>query len=683
MAPEKLDAAMTAIVFHETDEEVERELRATGLDSADVDALIAALESFAPLRGAGHISAKACRKLLPHLEAGQVYSEACRLAGYDHTALGDVALDTIPNPVVRKVIGECLRQIKAIFRAYGEPELIHVEMARDIGKSTADRNEIYRAGQERGADRERHRQEYAEAHGRLPNDEELERYELWQEQDHRCLYSGDYISPAQLVATDNSVQVDHILPYSRSGDDSFRNKALVTAKANQDKRDRTLWEWFGESDPARWEALETRLGLLKGLHKEKRRKLLLKSFAEREDAYRARHLQDTRYAVRVLRMLIEKHWPRYATLVGGERPIRTRPGAITAMVRRGLGLDEEKKSGRLGDRDHALDALIVAWTTDSVLQRLTNEAKRMEEIAKHRHIPSLVADRADKERLRRLFLSAAEAVFVSRPETRRGRGPAHDATLYGFEQTPDGEVQYERKAVIDLKPADLERLKGDSARNRPLREALAAWLAKAEAQGIKKLDKLFAADPPRMPAANGSGPVIRNVHVRRRNTQSGIKIERGEATAHADLATMVRVDVFTKGGKNYLIPIYAYQVADREAWPHPPNRAVKGARPETAWHLIDESHKFRFSLYPSSLLSWPDANGTEVFGYFRSLDRNTGAIKVAPPHNSDSAGQIKISPMTIFSFKKHHIDRLGARHLIEKEPREWHGEVCMSASAAG
>jgi CRISPR-associated endonuclease Csn1 len=682
-APEQLDAAMTAIVFFETDEEVERELCRTGLDPADIEALMEKLPSFAGLRGAGHVSAKACCNLLPHLEQGLVYSEACRRAGYDHTALGEIALDKITNPVVRKVIGESLRQIKAIFRAFGEPDLIHVEMARDLGKSAKDRKELYRAGQERGADRERHRQEYKDLTGRLPNDEELERYELWKEQDHRCLYSGDYISPAQLVATDNSVQVDHILPYSRSGDDSFRNKALVTAKANQDKRNRTLWEWFGESDPRRWEELEVRLGTLKGLHKEKKRKLLLKSFAEREGAYRDRHLQDTRYAIRVLRMLIEQHWPRYATVKDGARPIRTRPGALTAMVRRGLGLDEAKRSGELGDRDHALDALIVAWTTDSVLQHLTNEAKRMEETAKHRHIPTLIADRGDKERLRQLFLRHAEAVFVSRPETRRGRGPAHDATLYGFATGPEGEVQYERKAVTELTPADLDRLKGDPARNRPVREALAAWLKKAEAQGLKKLDKLFATDPPRMPAANGAGPIIRNVYVRRRSTQSGIKIRRGDAEAHADLATMVRVDVFTKQGKNYLVPIYAYQIADRAGWPFPPMRAVKGARPEQAWHVIDDTFRFRFSLYPSSLVSWPGETGEQQFGYFRALNRNTGAITVSPPAQFTSSDQVRISPMTISTFQKMQVDRLGARHLIAKEPREWRGEVCTSASAAG
>ncbi|MGH7292623.1 MAG: type II CRISPR RNA-guided endonuclease Cas9, partial [Myxococcota bacterium] len=315
-APALLDAAMAAIVFQSADDQVEAELRRVGLGDADIAALLDRLDLFAPCKGAGHVSALACRRLLPHLEAGHVYSEACRLAGYDHTALGRIDLAGLPNPVVRKVIGECLKQVRVLFREFGTPDRVHVEMARDLGKSRDDRQEIHRAGQERGAERDRHRDQYEELVGHRPNDEELLRYELWLEQDHRCLYTGDYISPAQLRATDNSIQIDHILPYSRSGDDSFRNKALVTARANQEKLNHSLWEWFGESDAKRWQELETRVDLLRkasGLHKEKIRRLLLKSFAEREEAYRARHLQDTRYIIRVFRLLLEQHWPALRT----------------------------------------------------------------------------------------------------------------------------------------------------------------------------------------------------------------------------------------------------------------------------------------------------------------------------------------------------------------------------------
>jgi CRISPR-associated endonuclease Csn1 len=687
-APAQLDSAMSAIVFQSSDNQVEAELGRAGLHADDIATLLDRIVLFAQCRGAGHVSALACRRLLPHLEAGHVYSEACRLAGYDHTALGRIDLAALPNPVVRKVIGECLKQVRVLFREFGMADRVHVEMARDLGKSREDRQEMYRAGQERGAERDRHRDQYEELVGHRPNDEELLRYELWLEQDHRCLYTGDYISPAQLRATDNSIQIDHILPYSRSGDDSFRNKALVTAKANQDKRDRSLWEWFGESDAKRWQDLETRIDLLRkasGLHKEKARKLLLKSFAEREEAYRARHLQDTRYIIRVFRLLLEQHWPVLRTRADEERRIFTQPGALTALVRRGLGLDDAKRGGRLGDRDHALDAMVVAWTSPTVVKRLTDEAKVLELEARAKLVPELLADPREKERLRRAILAAAEGVFVSRPESRRGRGPAHGDTLYAFAPNGDGSVtRFQRVAVTKVERRHLERLK-DPKRSRALKEAAEAWLANAERLGFKpgKLEKYAAQHPLCMPTRNGvPGPAVRHLTMQLPDrVKGGMTVQRGTSEGHVDVATMVRVDVFTKDGKFHLVPIYAWQVADRVGWPAPPNKAIKAAAAERDWDELDQSYEFRFSLYPGALIEARrlDKNGQVLehhLGYFRSVDRTNGRVSYSPPANYASAAQERYTTKTLSSFRKFHVDRLGRRFEIVREPRLWRGEVC-------
>ena len=676
-APEQLDAAVAAIVFQSADEAVAEELRKTGLGEGDVTALLNRIDDFAGLKGAGHISALACRRLLPHLADGEVYSEACRLAGYDHTALGEIDLDRLANPVVRKVIGECLKQVKVLFRTFGMPDRVHVEMARDLGKSREDRLQLYKAGDERRAQRDRHRQDCRGLLGWPPNDEELLRYELWQEQLHRCLYCDGPISPAQLTGTDNSVQVDHILPYSRSGDDGFRNKTLVHARCNQEKRNKTPWEAFGEGNAAWWSSFETRLGLLKHqLHHEKRKKLLLKSFKEREDAYRARHLQDTRYAVRVFRLLLEKHWPELRTRVGEERRIFTQPGALTALVRRGLGLDEAKRSGQLGDRDHALDALVVAWTTSAVVKRLTDHAKEMELQARARLVPELVADPHEKERLRRLFLEAAEAVFVSRPEVRRGRGPAHQATLYGFEQGPEGcELQYARTLVVDLKLADLDRLRGNPVRNAPLRAVLATWLERAGREKMK-LDKLFATDPPRMPASGGKlGPVVRTVYVARTSAKSGIKLRRGNAQAHADMAGLARIDVFRAVNRFLCVPVYVYQIADRKRFQSPPEPLL-GGRKSLDQKRPEAPPRFLFSLHPGSFITAVTATGETHEGYYRTFDGSSGELKYQPMDRTDSSFRRRFKTKTLSSLRKFHVDRLGNRYEILREPRLWHGEVC-------
>jgi len=692
--PAKLDAAMAALVYFDAPERITSEMVKAGLDGPKIGVLTAdeVLGRASAFKGVGHISALACRKLMPHLADGLVYSAACEKAGYDHSAIGESRIEDIRNSVVSKVLREAKKQIEVIVAAYGLPDLVHFEMARDVGKSKKDRDEIEAAIKYRTAERERHAAEYETLLGRKPNGDELLRFELWTEQNHRCPYTGEYISPAQLAATDNSVQVDHILPYSRSGDDGYRNKVLCTAKANQEKRRRKAFEWFGD-DGIRWAEFKARIEGSPHLHKQKRRNLLTTAFAEREEGYRERHLNDTRYALRVLRMEIERMWPALRTRKDERRRIFVRPGAVTAMVRKSWGLNSLKASGELGDRDHALDAIVLACTSEQLLQQLTRAAQDLEEIGSGRATPLVPtpfgATPADRERLRQLVAEKTRAVFVSRPETRRGRGPAHDATLYGFEVDGQGkETQYEACPVTELTLEDLGwkdedgarkwkedrcRLKGDSARTRSLREALTAWLERATTLKLKPV-KLFQTEPPRMPSRNRDGPVVRTVHLRRKSTKSGIKISRGDATAHADLDSMIRVDVFRKDAKFFLVPIYAWQVADQARFASPPGRAIVAFKAETEWALIDGTFEFRFALYPGSYVVAANRSGERFEGYYGGVDRQGGQLTLQPHHSVGKAD--RPGTRLLAEFRKFHVDRLGCRHEILKEPREWHGAVC-------
>ena len=153
----------------------------------------------------------------------------------------------VSNPVARKAVIEAIKQVYAIVGVHGLPGAIHVELARDVGKSKEERDEIKSGIDKRNAAKDRLRLQFKETCGVEPSGaEDLLRFELWLEQGGRCLYSDSPIACHQIVASDNSVQVDHILPWSRSGDDSFVNKTLCFAAANQNKRGATPHEWMGE-----------------------------------------------------------------------------------------------------------------------------------------------------------------------------------------------------------------------------------------------------------------------------------------------------------------------------------------------------------------------------------------------------------------------------------------------------
>ena len=182
---------------------------------------------------------------------------------------------------------ETLKQVKAIILQFGLPERIHVELAREVGKSREERDEITRGIDKRNAAKDELRDRFRELLHCEPSGEDLLRFELWEEQQGRCLYSDEAIPPEAVVASDNSVQVDHILPWSRFGDDSFVNKTLCKARANQRKKGRTPFEWFeAEQTPGDWERFVARIEGLKSMKGRKKRNYLLKDAAEKEESSR-------------------------------------------------------------------------------------------------------------------------------------------------------------------------------------------------------------------------------------------------------------------------------------------------------------------------------------------------------------------------------------------------------------
>jgi CRISPR-associated endonuclease Csn1 len=685
-SPEILDQAARDLIRLDGLSEIEDAIRLLPLSETEQSALIDRdlIARFAGLSGVGHISALAARRLRAPLEAGQVYSEACVTVGYDHSAIGQSRLEDIRNATVQRVLRESLKQIKVVIDRYGMPDFIHLEMARDVGKSLEERQEITKGLDKRFEVKIARKKEMIDKfpdhfRNREPNGEELLRYELWTEQNHRCLYSNEYINPNDWLDNDSGVQVDHILPYSRSGDDSYKNKVLTLAAPNQEKRNRTPFEWLGES-PDRWRTFVTGVNLCTGLHKEKRRKLLLQSFEERQEDYRARHLNDTRHAIRALRHELELKYPVLLTQAGGQRRFFARPGAITALARRSWGLNNLKygrETEQLGDRDHALDATVIACVTEGLLQYMTRAIQRDEEVGRRGrlNLPTpLGASPGARESFRRQVEQACRAVTVSRPENRRARGPLHAETLYGLRKTAEGETaQTSNTHLSKLTPAHLDHLVGDAARVTPLRETLAAWLARANGKPGKLAD---VGDFPRMPRkgeapGEGTGPMIRNVKVWRAKQQSGMKIKRGDAEAHVDLESMIRVDVFSKGGKNYLIPIYLYQLA----LPEPPMKAIKALKKEEDWDQIDTSYEFRFSLYSGSYVEVAEKSGAIITGYYRGCNRSVATINISSPSEYRSDQQVSVSPKTARSIRKFQIDRFGALHEIIREPRLWPGAV--------
>ena len=647
-APEILDEIAFVLSFREDYDRIEEGLSALGLDSMIHSTLMDAvrLGTFSKFTKAGHISATAAKAMVPHLMRGLVYSDACAKAGYNHADQLAIDIDQINSPVVRRTLREAIRQVAVLVRKFGaRPGRIHVEMAREVGKSPDERGKLQRGIEDRTSTKENAREAFKELLEQdTCSDDELLKYELWVEQGKRCIYTDESISPKSLGDGWNAVQVDHVLPRSRSQDNSYINKVLCTTQANQDKKNNTPREWRGENDPQWWAEFQTRVENLR-IKGRKKRNLLMKNFDEEvAGRFRERNLQDTKYAARALRRALEE---LYADEDDTTRRLFTRPGALTAMVRRAWGL----KKSRDDDRHHATDALVVAAMDEELANRLARLYQRMEAQGLHDRTPNL---EPPWPTFRDEALAALEKVFVVRTETRRARGKGHEAAIRRVCDEDGMRIVYERKRIHDLKINDLERIK-DRERNGVIIEALHAWI------NAKK--------PKDAPPLDGQGAAISRVRLRQ-----GKKAGRIVRGGHADNSEIIRTDVFEKDARFYLVPVYRHQWADKSL--PAPLLAINAHTCEKNWTRIDSSFDFLFSLYPDSFVEVVKRNGECIDGYFRGVNRTTGAITLSPHNHRPKQYLQRIGARTLDSLKKFQIDRLGRKFEIKQEKRTWHGVAC-------
>lgn len=318
--------------------------------------------------GYARLSLKAIRKVLPYLEQGMRYDEACKAAGYDHSnpleagaseSLGEPPM--LRNPVVQKAIYETRKVVNAIVRRYGIPATIRIEMARDMKLTRRQKDESHKNQREREkenkATEERLRNELGIQN---PARADIQKYQMWKECGMTCPYTGTPISEKMLFS--NDVDVEHIIPYSRCLDDSYMNKTLCLAAENRDvKKNNTPFEAY-HADAEKYSGI---LNRVKALPFPKRRR-----FEQKEvdtDKFVERQLNDTRY------ICVEVK--NYLARLGAS--VEVTKGEATGALRHRWGLnrilseDGSGEKNRADHRHHAVDAVVIALTSRSLFRMLS------------------------------------------------------------------------------------------------------------------------------------------------------------------------------------------------------------------------------------------------------------------------------------------------------------------------
>ncbi len=420
-------------------------------------------------QGYGNKSVKAIRKILPYLMEGYKYSEAAAVAGYNHSnshtkeeIQARRLLDKMPllkknalrQPVVEKILNQMIHIVNDIIdeqrgwvtkeeREKGMFE-IRIELARELKQSKEERNETFKRISEierENKDIEKKLQEL----GLRATRKNIIKYRLYNElrgKDKKlnpiCIYTGEVISLTDAL-NGHEIDVEHIIPKSLLFDDSQSNKTLTFRWINQEKGDKTAYDYMASKGEA---ALNEYIERVNKLYKDgvikkaKRDKLLMpgdkipKDFIERQ-------LRESQYIARKSREILSQI----------AKNVWSTSGSVTEYLRRMWGWDDvlmnlqlqrireiipnpleegiteivewETNDGqkhhkevikdwtkRDDHRHHAIDALVVACTKQGFIQRLNTLSAK----ATREEIYKEVSERSEKFRE---SLSLLDKYFIS------------------------------------------------------------------------------------------------------------------------------------------------------------------------------------------------------------------------------------------------------------------------------
>ena len=391
--------------------------------------------------GYGNKSAKFICKLLPQLQQGLGYSEACAAVGYRHSNSSTseeiterTLLEKIPllqrnelrQPLVEKILNQMINLVNALKAEYGVDE-VRVELARELKMSREERERMTRQNGERKKANDKVAEKIQKS-GLFPTKSRIRKYRLWEEAGRQCLYCGRSIDEKQCLNGDD-MEVEHIIPKSVLYDDSYGNKTCACRRCNKEKGNRTALEYIRAKgwEDEYMERINERLKAKKISYSKYQRLLWLKEDIPSD--FLERQLRLTQYISRQAMAILQQ----------GIRRVSASEGGVTARLRSLWGYDdilhtlnldrydsmgETERVSREGEtteklritnwskrkdhRHHAIDALVVASTRQGYIQRLNRVSSESEREAMSGEVEVQAATKTDK-------LSLLERWLTQRP----------------------------------------------------------------------------------------------------------------------------------------------------------------------------------------------------------------------------------------------------------------------------
>lgn len=393
----------------------------------------------------------------------------------------------ITNPTVHIALGQFRRVMNMLIAEFGKPAEVVLEAARDLNKSPKEKDEIEKLIRANTRRNDGYREELEEAGFLKPGQRVgnlFLKMRLWEElgrneADRRSPFSGRLISRADLLS--DAVEIEHILPFAETFDDSPANKTLAFRDENQRKGKLSP----GEAAERGIFDQERMIELTKRLPRNKSWRFLpdaMEVFDEQK-SFDDRQLHATGYLARVVRAYAETLFDKTDSDGKMRNHVWMLPGRMTAMLRHrwGLNLGDHNRKNRNDHRHHAIDAAVIGVIDRAMIKRLQDAAKSVGAETLSRVLP---APPEPFDGYRDQVMAAVERINVSHrakhgsydpTDPSQTSGRLHEDTAFGLiREAPENQADLTignvvvRKPVASLTDKEIGQIRDVKLRNSAL-----------------------------------------------------------------------------------------------------------------------------------------------------------------------------------------------------------------------
>lgn len=454
--------------------------------------------------------------------------------------LGSPRTNAIRNPMAMRSLHQLRKVINTLLRdgIIDSQTEVHIEYARELNDANK-REAIAQWNKERETKRRKFREDirtlYKQECGKdiEPTDDDIIKFQLWEEQNHICLYTGETIGISEFVGANPSYDIEHTIPRSVGGDSTLENMTLCSSKfnreikktqlptqlSNHDEIMERLEEWRKKIDRLRKDAdrVKTHSGMDKAMkdHLIQKRHLLKLELDYWVGKYKRFQMEEVpegfalrqgagiglvgKYAGLYLKSLFHKADDR------NKSNVRVIKGATTAEYRKMWGIqDEYEKKSRDNHVHHCIDAITIACiepgeynATASYYQQLeeyerTKAAKPsfpkpwptftedIKNIAQEMMVVHSTPDNMPKQA--RKYIRTTNGKYLAMGDS--ARGSLHNDTYYGAIER-DGQIKYViRKELSSMEEGDIKNIVDDTVKEKVMQAIAEKGFKKAMAGDI-------------------------------------------------------------------------------------------------------------------------------------------------------------------------------------------------------